>query len=240
MSAPARIVRVVDIESSGLPEDEQHGICELGWVDLDLATMRFHNPTAFYVNPGHPIPPHVRAIHHISNQDVAAAMPPDQAVALLMKGLGPDDVLCAHNAAFEQTFIDAGDRRWLCTWKISLRAWPEMISHSNQSLRYELDLDSDPDFVPEATMPPHRALPDAIVTGFILRKQLALRPLARLVEISSEPGFLYWIGGQKHKGKTFKEVAAVDPSYLTWIVDKSDMDEAHKFTAKWHLERRAA
>lgn len=235
----ANIVRVCDVETTGLPEDENHAICEIGWVDLDLSTMTIGNPVTFLVNPGHPIPPHIRAVHHISDADVADAVPPDQAIAQLQEGLGPDDVLAAHKASFEQAFLPV-DRQWVCTWKVSLRAWPKLISHSNQALRYELEIDADPDFDPAEAMPPHLALPDARVTAHILRKQLALRPLERLIEISGEPGFLYWIGGQKHKGRTFSEVAEIDPSYLTWIVDKSDMDEDTKFTANWWLQKHAA
>lgn len=233
------IARVVDIETSGLPEDEHHAICEIAWVNLNLQTGRIEKPVTFFVNPGHPIPAHIRAVHHISDMDVAAAMPPDQAVQYLLKDLRDGDVLAAHRASFEQSFIQV-DRPWVCTWKVSLRAWPAYVSHSNQALRYELKLDEEPDFDPAAAMPPHRALPDAMVTAFILRKQLALRPLERLIEISAEPGVLYWIGGQKHKGKTFKEVALADPSYLTWIVEKSDMDEDTKFTARHWLQRVAA
>lgn len=243
-ASPAKIVRVVDCETSGLPEDEQHAICELGWVDLDLSTLTIGNPVTFLVNPGHPIPPHVRAIHHISDADVADAMRPDQATALLMKGLGPNDVLAAHVAKFEREFI-GGEHPWICTWKVSLRAWPDLVSHSNQALRYCLDLDSDPDFDPAVAMPPHRALPDAIVTAHILRREIEFaktqgKGLERLISISSQPGFLTKIGGQKHRGKTFKEVAAIDRPYLQWIVDKSDMDEDTKFTAKYWLDRRAA
>lgn len=233
-------IRVVDIETSGLPEDEQHAICEIGWVDLDPATGVINNPVTVFVNPGHPIPPRIRAVHHISDEMVAAAMSPDRAVAMLQKDLGPDDILAAHKASFEQAFIDAGERQWLCTWKISLRAWPELVSHSNQALRYELDVDAEPDFKPTEAMPPHRALPDAWVTAFILRKELALRPLERLLQISAEPGFLYWCPGQKHKGKTFKEAAAVDRQYVEWIANKSDMGEAEKFTAKHWLSKVAA
>lgn len=233
-------VRVVDIETSGLPEDEQHAICEMGWVDLDVDTGAINNPVSFFVNPGHPIPPRIRAVHHISDQMVAAAMSPDQAVALLQKDLKPEDALAAHRASFEQSFIDAKDRPWVCTWKVSLRAWPELVSHSNQALRYELAVDDEPDFRPTEAMPPHRALPDAWVTAHILRKELALRPLERLLQISNEPGILYWIGGQKHKGKTFKEVAQIDVPYLTWMADKSDMSEDDKFTARHWLQKKVA
>lgn len=233
-------IRVVDVETSGLPEEEQHAICEIGWIDLEVETGTISNPVAHFVNPGHPLRPHIRAIHHISDDMVAAAMPPDQAVASLLEGLGPADCLAAHLASFEQSFINAGDRPWVCTWKVSLRAWPELVSHGNQALRYELGVDAETDFDPAAAQPPHRSLPDAYVTAHILRKMLALRPLERLIEISGEPGFLYWCPGQKHKGKTFKEVAQVDPSYLGWIADKSDMGEAEKFTARHWLQKVAA
>ena len=83
-------------------------------------------------------------------------------------------------------------------------------------------------------------VPDAIVTAHILRKQLELRPLERLIQITTEPGFLYWCPGQKHKGKTYKEVAIGDPGYLDWIVTKSDMGEAEKFTARHWLQKVAA
>lgn len=231
------IVRVIDIETSGLPEEEQHAICEIGWIDLDVETSAISNPVTFLVNPGHPLRPHVLAIHHISDEMVAGAVTPDEAVASLLSDLGPGDVLAAHLASFEQKFISAGEIPWLCTWKVSLRAWPELVSHGNQALRYELGIDAESDFDPAAAFPPHRALPDATVTAFILRKQLALRPLERLLEISAEPGFLYWIGGQKHKGKTFKQVAIEDPSYLDWIVTKSDMSEDDKFTANYWLQK---
>lgn len=235
-----KIIRVVDVETSGLPEDEQHGICEIGWVDLELDHMAIRNPVTFFVNPGHPIPPHIRAIHHISDGDVAAAMTPDMAIAQLLKGLGPNDVLAAHKANFEKAFINAGARRWIDTWKVSLRAWPEYVSHSNQSIRYAAELEGEPDYDQHQAMPPHRALPDAYTTAFILRKQLRLRPLDRLIEISGEPGFLTRFNFGKHKGKTFKEVAAADPGYLSWIVEKSDLGPDEKFSAQWHLQKAAA
>lgn len=234
---PAKFVRVVDVETSGLPEDEQRAICEIGWVDLDLATLRVGSPVTFLVNPGHPIPPHIRAVHHISDQMVADAMPPDQAVALLLKDVPEGGYLAAHRAAFEQDFIGAPGRQWICTWKCGLRAWQDQSHHSNQALRYSLDIDSDPDFDPSAAMPPHRSLPDAIVTAFILRRLLKLRPIERLLEISSEPPLMALINFGKHKGSKWAEVPG---DYLHWIVDKSDMDDDVKGQARHWLERRAA
>ena len=231
---PARIVRVVDVETSGLPEDEHHDIVEMGWVDIDLASMKIGNPVTFFVNPGHPIPPHIRAVHHISDRDVADAMKPEQAIALLHKGPGQQDVLAAHRATFEQAFIQA-ERRWVCTYKCALRAWQEEKSHSNQALRYSLDLDAEPDFDPTAAMPPHRALPDAYVTARIMRKLLGLRPLSRLVEISSEPALSVNVNFGKHKGSKWIDLPR---DYLEWIIEKSDLDQETKDQARYWLGRR--
>lgn len=230
-----RIARIVDVETSGLPEDEQHAVCEIGWIDLDLDTMAIRNPVTFLVNPGHPMPPHIRAIHHISDQDVAAAMLPDQAVNLLLKDLGPDDVLAAHRAAFEQAFIPTGDRKWICTWKCAMRAWQDAVSHGNQPLRYLLDVDHELDFDPAAALPPHRALPDAYVTAFILRALLRLRPIERLIEISGEPPLTANINFGKHKGQKWAELPY---EYLKWIIEKSDMDADVKAQADYWLRRK--
>lgn len=230
----ASIIRIVDIETSGLPEDEQHGICEIGWVDLHLADMSIRDPKTFFVNPGHPIPPHIRAIHHISDADVAGAMFPDQAVIQLGKGLSEDDILAAHYAKFEQAFIPL-KQRWLCSYKCAMRAWQDVKSHGNQALRYSLDLDAEPDFEPAQAMPPHRALPDAYVTARIVRRLLQLRPLDRLLEISTEPPLTTFINFGKHKGQKWVELPA---DYLGWIIEKSDLDQDTKDAAAYWLDRK--
>lgn len=100
------IIRVVDCETTGYPEDDPVGLVEIGWYDLDYEARSIGSPVTYFVNPGHPIPPSARAIHHISDEDVAGAMPPDQAAALLLKDLREGDILCAHNADFEKVFIE--------------------------------------------------------------------------------------------------------------------------------------
>lgn len=229
------IIRVVDIETSGLPEDEHHAICEIGWVDVDTETLTIANPTEMFVNPGHPMPAHIRAVHHISDALVEDAILPAEAVEKLLTGLGDGDILCAHRAAFEQDFIDAGERRWICTWKCAMRAWQDALSHSNQALRYSLDLDADDDFDADAAFPPHRALPDALVTAHILRRLLKMRPVERLIQISAEPPLAANINFGKHKGSKWADLPG---DYLGWIVDKSDMDADTKGQAAYWLDRR--
>jgi exodeoxyribonuclease X len=238
MTYPARIARVLDLETTGFAEDPYAAICEVGFIDVDVAAAPYPiidgSAWQSLINPGVPIPPLTMAVHHITDEDVVDAPKIAHAQLALAAGMNEADVYCAHNAKFEQTFY----RRpapWVCTYRCALRAWPDAPAHSNSVLRYWLGLELDR----ERAMPPHRALPDAYVTAHILRKLLLLRPLARLVEISKEPGFLPKFTFGKHFGKTFKEVRDVDRSYLVWIVEKSDLDEDIQFTSKHWLGLRS-
>ncbi|HEV7433863.1 MAG TPA: 3'-5' exonuclease [Pseudorhizobium sp.] len=69
-------IRVVDFETTGFPEDAVRAVCEVGYTDL-TADWQIGPTVAFYANPGHPIPPQTRAVHHISDADVAEAVSPD-------------------------------------------------------------------------------------------------------------------------------------------------------------------
>lgn len=234
--ATAMKVRICDVETSGFPE-EGGRICEIAWYDVDTSAAPYPiiGSRSYLVNPCMPMPPEVRAVHHIDPRDLIGRPVPNWAVAELLDGLEDGDVLCAHNAAFEQALINAPGVPWICTWKTGLRAWRDLGSHGNQALRYGLNIDDDPDFDPALAMPPHRALPDAYVTAHILRRLLALRPIERLVQISLEPAFLLKLNFGKHNGKTYEE-APLD--YLEWIVKAPDMDVNRVATAQWHIDKR--
>lgn len=101
------LIRVIDFETTGLPEAEGSAICEVGRTDVirdtDADDWRVAHTWAFLCNPGKPMPPEVRAIHHISDADVADKPPPTQFLADLSEG-GPI-AFAAHNAKFEQHFF---------------------------------------------------------------------------------------------------------------------------------------
>lgn len=233
---PARIARVLDFETTGFVENPDARVCEIGFIDVDLTRPEFPivegSDVEQLVDPLQPIPPEVSAIHHIIDADVTGAPDWNDAGGILTRDHSETDVYCAHNTRFEQHFFSGAPRRWIDTYRCALLAWPEAPNHTNQGLRYWLGLDVDR----YRAQPPHRALPDAYVTAHILRKLLLLRPISRLVEISSQPGFLPKLTFGKHYGETFKQV---EFSYLEWIVKQQDMDEDVLFTANYWLKRRA-
>lgn len=236
----AIVVRVLDFETTGLPEDPESAVCEVGFIDVDAfrpeKTIDESSAWTSLIDPGRPIPPEISAIHHIVDQDVTGKPTFETAIQRLNARLTSNDVYAAHCADFERRYFPGEPRRWIDTWKCALRAWPDAPGHSNQVLRYWLGIDIDP----VRAAPPHRALPDAYVTAHILRKLLLLRPVERLVEISSKPAFLPRITFGKHRGMTFAALATEHPDYLYWLLKQPDMDEGVKFTARWHLSKVAA
>lgn len=235
--ADARIVRVMDYETTGTPDDEHAEIIEMARIDVDLATMTIGNAWASLAKPQRDIPAITKAVHHITEADVEDAPHVAELWRVFWEGCGPADVCAAHNADFEKHFHHGNGKAWVCTYKCARVIWPDAPSHGNQALRYFLDLDADPAFDRGLAMPPHRALPDAYVTAHILLRLLQEKTLPELVEISKHPALLKRLSFGKHKGMTFEEAPK---DYLDWIATKSDLDKDTKFSARYWLKKRKA
>lgn len=224
----AVLIRTIDFETTGMPPDA--AVCEVGWADVDTAATHAE-PIGFEAlicDPGRPMPPEARAIHHLSDADCAFGLPVTTAFRRLMDGA---DVFCAHNAEFERQFFAGGERPWICTLKVARRIWPECPSHSNQCLRYWLGLELDD----ALAMPPHRAGPDAYVTACILVRALNLATVDDMAKWTAEPSLLPRVTFGKHRNSAWADLPT---DYLSWIVDKSDMDRDTKFTARHWLKQR--
>lgn len=228
------MIRIIDYETTGTNEDADAEIIELGGYDLvdDAAVGYITRPFESLIRPRNPIPAVARAVHHISDEDVANAPELREVIDEFLEGA---DICAAHNAKFEEHFTP-GTYRWICTYKCALVVWPDAPGHSNQALRYWLGIDDEPDFVHPRAMPPHRALPDAYVTAFILRRLLLERPVDELLTISRYPALKRVMNFGKHKGMTFEDAPS---DYLEWIRDKSEMDQDTKFSARYWLQKRA-
>ncbi|WP_315792353.1 exonuclease domain-containing protein [Bradyrhizobium sp. SZCCHNRI1002] len=237
------LLRVIDFECTGLKPPEA-AICEIGWTDVRTSESdpaEVGDAQSMLVNPGHPIPPAARGVHHISDRDVRDAPPPGQAVIALMQsgsdGRAPD-VFVAHNAAYDQQFFGGGAIPWICTRKVAFRLWPEAPDHKNQTLRYWLNVDAQYEFDSRQAMPSHRAGPDTYVTAHLILKALELTTVEQMIEWTRQPSLLPGaIHFGKHKGTPWSQV---DPSYLEWLLKQVDMDPDVKCTARHWLSRRRA
>lgn len=236
------VLRITDLETTGT-DPKIDRICEIASVDLvrtsvDPIEFGISNPRETLINPGIPIPPQSSAVHHILDEDVVGAPPIEDVIDDFLGA----DAYIAHNAAFEETFLTPliGEQTWICTFKCALRVWPDAPGHSNQALRYWLGY-KEPFGRARSSIDPHRALSDVIVTACILAELIKSASWRDLVTWSKEPPLkTVCTFGTKHKGKRYDEIAVEDPSYLEWIIEKSEMDADTKWNAKYWLERRGA
>ncbi len=228
------VLRVIDLETTGTdPENDE--IIEIGSVALsrdgEISDIKEN-----LCRPSIKIPPDASAIHHIVDDDLIDAAPVSEAI----REHADADMYAAHNASFEMGFLRPllGEVKMLCTYRIGLRLYPDLPRHSNQFLRYHFGF-VEPFGWTRDRLPTHRALGDAIVTARILVQELedaktAGIGLAQLLAWSSEPPLMSIFGFGKHKGQKFADVPA---DYLTWIIDKSEMDEGAKFSAQYWLNK---
>lgn len=219
MTAVEKLVRIIDSETTGVEDDAQVvEIASVDWTDGVLG-----NPMSALVKPTIPIPAIASAVHHIVDAMVTDAPP----LAEVLPQFEGAPIYCAHNARFDQRFLPLKGH-WICTYKVALRAWPDAPGHSNQVLRYWLDLAPLP---PEAGEVAHRALYDAWTTARLFERLTVEMTVREMVEISSRPALLPCFRFGKHANAPLAEVPQ---DYLRWVLSQ-DFDEDVKHTASHHL-----
>jgi exodeoxyribonuclease X len=234
------IIRPCDIETTGKEANDE--VLEIGCYDIgnvNSVASTLSNGRRTFVRPARPIPPSSSAIHHITASDVAdAPVWADAWDTLVEMEIGDDGSelkFAAHMASFERQFLDPLIKaEWLCTWKCSLRQWPDLESHSLQAIRYELSLPADP----ALAMPPHRALPDAYLCGLLVLELLKHQTVEILIKWSAEPPVFTKFDFGQFKGKP---LSVADAGYLDWLANKEHvMGDDWRWNAKREIARRAA
>lgn len=232
MSNPT--IRVIDLETGG---NGPNDVCEIGWQDVtqgaDGRWQVDEDRGALLVNPGRPMSPDTIAIHHILDSHVADAPFWKDIAPTVLRPPHRIEALAAHRAAFEQRYCTprlTGGLPWICTWKCSLRVWPELPRFSNQMLRY---LRMPEGLVHEIGLPAHRAMPDAYVTAHHLRDLLNEASLEDLLAWSSEPGLLPRVPSGADRGKPWDRISE---DALRDLAEDRDIDI--RFSARTELTRR--
>lgn len=220
---------IVDSETTGMEHGKDKAV-EVGGILLEDGEIikRYES----LVNPGISIPPEASAVHHIVDSMVQDSPGIEAALQPILEE--EVDFIVAHNAAFDQGFLDLGSTPWLCTWKLANKLWKEAPSYGNQVLRYYLGLE-----IPPTSSHAHRALYDVEVTTQlflrILKEAQTDDPFPKMLEITNSPVLLRKVNFGEHYGKLWSEVPV---GYLKWICGKPDKWEEDKlYTAKYWLER---
>lgn len=218
-------IAVVDTETTDI---ENPGVVEFAAVVVDTEKRKTVGEFYSYVNPeDRPMNIKALATHHIT-QDLYESAPIltdvlKQAEPVLKKA----ELWCAHNAKFDGQFFPK--QTFICTWRIARHIWPDAPGHSNQVLRYWLNLPG-----PTSDLPPHRALPDAQVTSQILFRILDNITIKECVSLSNKLVTLKTITFGKYEGRMYEEVVRKDPRYFRWVLN-SNFNEDVKHTINLYL-----
>ena len=157
-------VVVLDFETTGLSPDQGNRVIEVGAVLIEnnRITDRFQS----LMNPGMKISNFIENYTGITNSMLKGAPPVSEVMGEFASFIG-DHHLVAHNASFDQRFLDAELRRvrksrvrdFACSMLISRRVYPEAPNHRLESLVRHKNLQNKGVF--------HRALADAEMTGHL-------------------------------------------------------------------------
>lgn len=240
-----RIV-VLDTETTGLSETDQ--VVELALVTLEedkQGRWESVTPTGWssLIKPTCPVSLQARAVHHITDTELAKAQSVMDVLLRTPVTWGDSGiVIAAHNLAFDRVMLEQSlvahglQRYWLplsgiCTWRCAMHLYPDAPAFSNQVLRYYLNVD-----VPPVDGPPHRALPDAVVTAQILLHMLRQKTVDELIDLTKMQVLLKTVSFGKHRGTLYQDL---DEGMLRFILrpDKTFPVDV-VYTARHWLDRR--
>lgn len=246
---------VTDTETTGMDPADQ--VCELGivtihWDSIGLKPLSAEDRWSTLIRPTVPVKPEARAAHHLTDAELASAFTVDEHV---QQGGFPQlydgpFVFVAHNAEFDLRMLRQSGVHVLdsapviCTYQCAKHLWSDAPSYKNQVLRYWLGLDEKYGTVSLldtsagervhrtltlASLPPHRALADCVVTAALLREMLTLKTVEELIEMTRTPVLQKNVPFGKYRGQPW---SAMDRGYLNWILGK-EFDEETMYAARY-------
>lgn len=162
-------VIVLDFETSGLSPDQGERAIEIGAVRIEQGhiTERFQS----LMNPGRRVNAFIENYTGISNAMLRKA-PPNDEVMMRFAEFAADVDLVAHNASFDQRFLQAELRRinlhssaeFACSLLLARRIYQDAANHQLATLVALKGIAHDGTF--------HRALADAQMTAHLWLKML--------------------------------------------------------------------
>lgn len=221
-----KLNRIIDTETCGM----EGGIVEIAAIDIYWPNGDVGASQSHLVKPDRPITFGAMAVHHITEAMVADQLPLEDVIGSYLNA----DYYVAHNAKFDSGVLPDMGAPWLCTYKLARRLWPDLDSHSNQFLRYALNLEVE---VPE-NLHAHRALYDCYVTAALFKRiiQESGWTQVEMQVISELPVLMKKVPFGKHRDKTFEEVLKIDRGWLTWALNNiNDMSDDLRYTINYHL-----
>ncbi len=231
MSLLATRFLIIDTETTGLDPTVDR-VVEISTIPAQGS--KSYKGFATRINPLRPIPPETSAVHGIADWDVEDKPTFDQVWPFVKKQIESADVLVAHNAPFDRSFLPETEKPWLDTKRLAQHLWPDAPNFKNQTLRYWKRL--------KIQAAAHSADGDTLVTAYLLI--LLIRDYLErghqddaqsLIEFSQRPIVVAKMPFGKHRGVLLEEVP---DDYLRWAIKNvEDMDSDLRYSIGNRLKR---
>lgn len=206
---------IIDCETTGL--DPVIKPVEVAWIVIDEETNVL-DEHVYRVNPHRLISEGARAIHGISNEDVALCPPIESVMGLLPQPF----VAIGHIVAFDLRVLGPYIKYsgQVCTCALSRKWIKNTTNHKLATLQKELKLSAQMS---------HTALGDCRTALELLRMVIKLcgRQLPQLIELESVPKMLNVMPFGMYKGKPFNQVPR---SYRNWLLDQDNLPKDLQYT----------
>lgn len=162
-----------------------------------------------------------------------------------------ENYLIAHNINFDLEMVkkEGFENKFqlIDTLRCAKHLFSDLPYHRLQYLRYALDLYKDEEAEAKKlniSIKAHDAIGDVLVMKLLLSKLVAKakenfageNPMVKLAELTKTPVLINSFKFGKYKGQNIEEVAKIDSSYLSWMIENmKDLDEDMKFTINHYL-----
>jgi len=241
-----RPLAVIDLETTGLNWQEDR------IVEISVLIVYPDKPQSLRtrrLNPEIQIPEAARAVHKISNEDVAHEPPFRMIAADLEKKLDGCDFCGFNFKKFDGKMLEAEFRRANRDWSLEKQTIIDVMDIFH-SLKRDLGL-AVLYYLGSEHTGAHSAEADALATKEILDAMLEKhgdklpRTVTELSCVGKKPnaidsegvfclinGIVTLTFGKKHPGKPVGTVAAVDPGYLSWMLTRDNIQDDAKVIAQ--------
>lgn len=218
-----------DTETTGI-RHEKDRIIELAAYD-PIENRSFCE----FIHPGFPIPPEASAIHHITDEMVAQALPFEQVGKAFADFCPPNTVLIAHNNdSFDKLFVEAEFQRsslQLPNWeyvdslKWARRYRSDLPRHTLQHLREAYGIPSNQ---------AHRALDDVMVLFEVFSRMIDDLSIEKVIELLSKPKAIDRMPFGKHQGKLLNQIPR---NYVQWLKETGAFEKSQNKELKESFEK---
>lgn len=202
---------VLDTETSGLKDPI--GVCEIGIIELDPATLDEVGRERALLDPVVPISAGASGVHRITN-DMVADEPTLEEYFEIVRGdpyANKDVVVVCHNAAYDYPKVQKhlGSSMPLCTLRLARKVFPDAENHKLATLKFLYNLG-------RRDSSSHSALDDVEDTVDLLRlivKETGMT-IPELLHFQRQPTVVHTMPFSKHKGLPLKDVPL---SFWMWL-----------------------